>query len=175
MDTRTCGAHGVRHHLNEERTVFREALPDSRQTQAIIGVKNPKFGAGSIKGFPLSRKGNGVKWCQDLKTQSVFSGAPHKARRQKNCGIHRHRSGRAQKARTAQREKTGTIGGVWHWRRSLWSVLSVRRMPVTNLRNRNAGWLLVLPQPRCRAASTFAEEFPRTMGVADEVGSGQPG
>ena len=48
-DFRACGANGVRDLSNEMYLI-----------------------QGSIKGFPLSRKGNGAKWCQDLKTVCVF-------------------------------------------------------------------------------------------------------
>lgn len=50
---------------------LREQSSDSR-TCGADGVRNSKFLGSAIKGFPLSRKGNGVKWCQDLKTTCVF-------------------------------------------------------------------------------------------------------
>jgi len=64
-------------------TNCRDLSRDSQESQQPTGVKNSKFVGSAIKGFPLSRKGNGVKWCQDLKTVCVFCGAPDEAQRQK--------------------------------------------------------------------------------------------
>ena len=53
-------------------TGFKGLSKDSQESQQSTGVRNSKFVGSAIKGFPLSRKGNGVKWCQDLKTVCVF-------------------------------------------------------------------------------------------------------
>lgn len=62
-------------------TGYKGASKDSPESRESTGVRNSKFVGSAIKGFPLSRKGNGVKWCQDLKTVCVFSGAPDEAQR----------------------------------------------------------------------------------------------
>ena len=64
-------------------TGYKGASKASPESQESTGARNSKFVGSAIKGFPLSRKGNGVKWCQDLKTVCVFSGAPDEAQRQK--------------------------------------------------------------------------------------------
>ena len=53
-------------------TGYKGLSKDSQEPQESTGAKNSKFAGSAIKGFPLSRKGNGVKWCQDLKTTCVF-------------------------------------------------------------------------------------------------------
>lgn len=52
-------------------TECRERLPDSLPTPGTTTARNSKFVGQAIKGFPLSRRGNGGKWCQDLKTQAA--------------------------------------------------------------------------------------------------------
>ena len=52
-------------------TGYKGLSKDSQESQESTGAKNSKFAGSAIKGFPLSRKGNGVKWCQDLKTTCV--------------------------------------------------------------------------------------------------------
>lgn len=70
--------------ISQERcTGYKGASKASPESQESTGARNSKFVGSAIKGFPLSRKGNGVKWCQDLKTVCVFSGAPDEAQRQK--------------------------------------------------------------------------------------------
>lgn len=48
-------------------------LKDSPELSGSTGARSSKFIGSAIKGFPLSRKGNGAKWCQDLKTTCVFN------------------------------------------------------------------------------------------------------
>lgn len=73
----------------------REASRDSPGQWESTGARNSKFVGSAIKGFPLSRKWHGVKWCQDLKTVCVFCGAPGEAQRQKYHRVPGHCSGRA--------------------------------------------------------------------------------
>lgn len=61
---------GVKQNLNGEPTEYKEAAQDSRQILGTTGARNLKFVGREIKGFPLSRQGHGLKWCQDLKTQA---------------------------------------------------------------------------------------------------------
>lgn len=49
----------------------RDQSKDFPEQLESIGARNSKFVGSAIKGFPLSRSGNGVKWCQDLKTQAA--------------------------------------------------------------------------------------------------------
>ena len=63
---------------------------DSRCQRESPTAKNSKFVGQAIKGFPLSRKGNGVKWCQDLKTQAkpyFLKSAPRGAEKQISWSI----------------------------------------------------------------------------------------
>ena len=71
-------------------TDSRDRSRDSQEQPVSTGVKNSKFVGCAIKGFPLSRKGNGVKWCQDLKTVRVFYGAPDEAQKKKYRRISGH-------------------------------------------------------------------------------------
>lgn len=64
-------------------TGCKEASKDSLELWESTGARSSRFVGSAIKGFPLSRKGNGVKWCQDLKTTCVFVRAPDEAQRQK--------------------------------------------------------------------------------------------
>lgn len=58
-------------------------VPQRRSQRVSSGVRISNFVGPAIKGFPLSRRGNGVKWCQDLKTTCVFNRAPDEAQEQK--------------------------------------------------------------------------------------------
>lgn len=69
-DSPCLDGHGVKQNLNGGPTEHKEASRDSRQILGTTGARNLKFVGQAIKGFPLSRQGHGVKWCQDLKTQA---------------------------------------------------------------------------------------------------------
>lgn len=145
-----------------------------------------KFSGDTVAGYPYQKGA----WCQDrLKgnvldaisthggglKKHVFTRLPGARSEEKYRAVFRHRSRRAGADRATP--KTGiqaAPGGSRVDRSNVQGLVREKRSSVADLHGFCKGRLLVLPQPRCRAASTFAEELPGTMGFADEMGSGQP-
>lgn len=156
-----------------QATECRGPLPDSHPTPDTTTARNSRLPENHIKGFPLA---TGVTWCQKLKLRvPPLHGAPHEAREKKYRGILRDRGGRACPVWSVKRMETGTLGRVRHLRGFMRSLLPVRQMSGTDLRNILPGWLLVLPQPRCGLPAKSMAQLSGSLGAAPQVGQRQSG
>ena len=92
--------------------------------------------------------------------------------RREISAIPRHRRRRAGSDRYTYRERghkaparRARMGGG-----SVWTVVQIQRPAISDLRKRRPRWVLVLPQPRSRPTEKPAENVPRPVGAASQMG-----
>lgn len=143
-----------------ENDLRKAVLPHQRKRkQEGRDLRFPLYRLSRVPKGPKSRSDPQDGESDQGKRQEI-SAIPRHRRRRAGSDLHTYRE-RGHKA-PARRARMG--GG------SVWTVVQIQRPAVSNLRKRRPRRVLVLPQPRSRPTEKPAENVPRPVGAASQMG-----